>query len=64
MQSPSTTRSDRFSVVPAPFQFGRLHGSLAAFHQPCCEHFIADAEWFTSTSPATTDHATLVASSN
>ena len=64
MQSPPTTRSDRFSVAPTPLQFGRLHGSLAAFHEPCYEHFIADAAWCASTSPATPEHAIQVASSN
>ena len=62
MHSPSTARSDRFSVAPNPLQFGR-HGSLATFHQPCCKHFVADADRSTRTRPAPIDDASLVAPS-
>ncbi len=62
MHSPSTARGDQFSVATDPLQFGR-HGSLATFHQPCCEHFVADVEWSTWTPPAHTDDASLAAPS-
>ena len=58
MKSLSVTTSDRFALSLVPLQFGRVHGSLTALHQPCCEHFVADAAWSTSTPPADTHRAT------
>ena len=60
MKSLSVTTSDRVALSLVP-HFGRWHGSVTALHQPCCEHFVADAAWSTSTPPADTHRATSAA---
>lgn len=62
MHSPSTVRSDQCSVAPEAPQFGR-RGSLAAFHQPCCELFVADDERSTRARGEHADNASLATSS-
>ena len=62
MHSPSTVRSDQCSVAGEIPQFGR-RGSLAAFHQPCCELFVADDERSTRARGEHADNASLATSS-
>lgn len=57
MKSLSISTSERFCVALATLEHGRTHGSFAALHRPCCEHFVADAAWITGTPPADERHA-------
>lgn len=52
MKSLSVSTSERFTLALATLEYGRTHGSFAALHRPCCEHFVADAAWSTRTPPA------------